>query len=405
VGAAAESVPTVPAEGNATPAAPVLNPTVRVRTETLDRFLSAVGEVILSSSQLRTGVARYAQDPDVADGFDRVDRRVAELQRRVLDLRTAPLSRVMDNLPRTARQVAEKLGKRVEVEIVGAELELDRSILDRLGEPLLHLVRNAVDHGLESPEDRRAAGKPEVGKIRIEARRQKDSIVIDVSDDGPGIDLESVCRRAIEADLIHEDLAADLPPAEVVAFIFHPGLSTAEGISEVSGRGVGMDAVKATIESLGGGVELRTEVGRGTTTTFFVPITAAVQRVLLVRIADERVAIPISKVERILEVPESAIEEAAGDSFALVDDEPIPVFRLSRHLRIESNESAKSSLPLVIAEVRGERVALLVDRFEGQQEIYVKPVPDLLASVRILAGLTVLEDGSPVFLIDLNHLV
>jgi two-component system chemotaxis sensor kinase CheA len=405
VGAAAESVPTVPAEGTATPAAPALNPTVRVRTETLDRFLSAVGEVILSSSQLRTGVARYAQDPDVADGFDRVDRRVAELQRRVLDLRTAPLSRVMDNLPRTARQVAEKLGKRVEVEIIGAELELDRSILDRLGEPLLHLVRNAVDHGLESPEDRRAAGKPEVGKIRIEARRQKDSIVIDVSDDGPGIDLESVCRRAIEADLIHEDLAADLPPAEVVAFIFHPGLSTAEGISEVSGRGVGMDAVKATIESLGGGVELRTEAGRGTTTTFFVPITAAVQRVLLVRIADERVAIPISKVERILEVPESAIEEAAGDSFALVDDEPIPVFRLSRHLRIESNESAKSSLPLVIAEVRGERVALLVDRFEGQQEIYVKPVPDLLASVRILAGLTVLEDGSPVFLIDLNHLV
>ena len=405
MGAAAESVPTVPAEGTATPAALALNPTVRVRTETLDRFLSAVGEVILSSSQLRTGVARYAQDPDVADGFDRVDRRVAELQRRVLDLRTAPLSRVMDNLPRTARQVAEKLGKRVEVEIVGAELELDRSILDRLGEPLLHLVRNAVDHGLESPKDRRAAGKPEVGKIRIEARRQKDSIVIDVSDDGPGIDLASVCRRAIEADLIHEDLAADLPPAEVVAFIFHPGLSTAEGISEVSGRGVGMDAVKATIESLGGGVELRTEAGRGTTTTFFVPITAAVQRVLLVRIADERVAIPISKVERILEVPESAIEEAAGDSFALVDDEPIPVFRLSRHLRIESNESAKTSLPLVIAEVRGERVALLVDRFEGQQEIYVKPVPDLLASVRILAGLTVLEDGSPVFLIDLNHLV
>ena len=205
--------------------------------------------------------------------------------------------------------------------------------------------------------------------------------------------------------MIHPDLVEDLPPEEVARFIFHPGLSTAEGISEVSGRGVGMDAVKATIEGLGGGVELRTEAGRGTTTTFFVPITAAVQRVLLVRIADERVAIPISKVERILEVPESAIEEAAGDSFALVDDEPIPVFRLSRHLRIESNEPAKSSLPLVIAEVRGERVALLVDRFEGQQEIYVKPVPDLLASVRILAGLTVLEDGSPVFLIDLNHLV
>ncbi len=351
------------------------------------------------------GVARYAHDPDIADGFDRVDRRVAELQRRVLELRTAPLLRVTDNLPRTARQLAEKLGKRVEVEIVGAELELDRSILDRLGEPLLHLVRNAVDHGLESPKDRLAAGKSEIGKIRIEARRQKDSIVIDVCDDGRGIDLESVCRRAIDAGLIHQDLVADLPPEEVVAFIFHAGLSTAQAVSEVSGRGVGMDAVKATIESLGGSVELRTEAGKGTTTTFSVPITAAVQRVLLVRIADERVAIPIAKVERILEVPDSAIEEAVGDSFALVDDEPIPVFRLARQLRIEADESAKSSVPLVIVEVRGERIALLIDRFEGQQEIYVKPVPELLAGVRILAGLTVLEDGSPIFLIDLNHLL
>lgn len=385
---------------------PVLpNPTVRVRTDTLDRFISAVGEVILSSSQLRTGVARYAHDPDVADGFDRVDRRVAELQRRVMELRTAPLVRVTDNLPRTARQIAEKLGKRVEIEIIGAELELDRSILDRLSEPLIHLVRNAVDHGLETPAERLAAGKPEVGKIRIEAKRQKDLIVIDVKDDGGGIDLSSVAARAVDAGLIHPDLISDLPAEEVVAFIFHPGLSTAQAVSDVSGRGVGMDAVKATIESLGGGVELRTEEGRGTTTTFFVPIAAAVQRVLLVRIAGERVALPIAKVERILEVPADAIEEAAGDSFALVDDVPIPVFRLSRLLRIEADESSKGLVPLVISEVRGEQVALLVDHFEGQQEIYVKPVPDLLAKVRILSGLTVLEDGSPVFLIDLNHLV
>lgn len=403
--AAPKAEASTPAEDAAAPAALALSPTVRVKTETLDRFLSAVGEVILSSSQLRTGVARYAQDPEVSDGFDRVDRRVAELQRRVLELRTAPLVRVTDNLPRTARQVAEKLGKRVEVEIVGAELELDRSILDRLGEPLLHLVRNAVDHGLESPEERIAAGKPEFGRLRIEARRQKDSIVIEVRDDGRGIDLASVCRRAVDAGLLHADLAADLPLEEVAAFIFHPGLSTKEAISEVSGRGVGMDAVKATIESLGGGVELRTEAGRGTSTTFYVPITAAVQSVLLVRIAEERLALPISKVERILEVSSEMIEEAAGDSFALIDDEPIPVFRLGRELRIEPREPDPSSVPLVITEVRGERIALLVDRFEGQQEIYVKPVPELLASVRILSGLTVLEDGSPVFLIDLNHLV
>lgn len=389
------------------------SPTIRVRTETLDRFLTAVGEVILSSSQLRAGVARYAQEPEVADGFDRVDRRVAELQRRVLELRTAPLERVTENLPRTARAVAEKLGKRVEVEIVGAELELDRAILDRLSEPLLHLVRNAVDHGLENPADRLAAGKPEAGRLRIEARRQRDSIWIDVSDDGRGIDLASVSRRAVAAGLIHEDLVSDLPAEEVVRFIFHPGLSTANGVSEVSGRGVGMDAVKATVEGLGGEVLLRTERGRGTTTSLRVPITAAVQRVLLVGIADERVAIPISKVERILEVPAGSIERAAGDSFVLIDGTPVPVLFLAERLCIETSgatsssasTSAEGSVPLVISEMRGERVALAVDRFEGQQEFYVKPVPELLACVRILSGLTVLQDGSPVFLLDLNQLV
>ena len=391
-------------EETAAPIAPPLPPTVRVRTETLDRFLSAVGEVILSSSQLRTGVARYANDAEVSDGFDRVDRRVAELQRRVLELRTAPLVRVTDNLPRTARRIAEKLGKRVEVEILGAELELDRSILDRLGEPLLHLVRNAVDHGLETPENRIAAGKPEIGRIRIEARRHKDSIEIDVSDDGKGLDLASVCRRAIEAGLIHPDLADDLPVEELAAFVFHPGLSTAQTVSEVSGRGVGMDAVKATVESLGGGVELRTQAGQGTTTTLVVPITAAVQRVLLVGIAEERVAIPIGKVERIIEVPIDTIEETAGEAFALIDNEPLPVLDLAKELRIESSASAQISVPLVISEIRGERIALRVDRFAGQQEFYVKPVPELFSKVRILSGLTVLDDGSPVFLLDLNQL-
>ncbi|MBB82694.1 MAG: hypothetical protein CL931_02655 [Deltaproteobacteria bacterium] len=382
-----------------------LSPTVRVRTDTLDRFFSAVGEVILSSSQLRTGVARYANDPEVADGFDRVDRRVAELQRRVLELRTAPLVRVTDNLPRTARHVAETLGKRVEVEILGAELELDRSILDRLGEPLLHLVRNAVGHGLETPEERRAVGKPETGVIRVEARRQKDSIEIDVSDDGKGLDLASVCRRAVEADLIHPDLAEDLPIEEIAAFVFHPGLSTAQSITDVSGRGVGMDAVKATVESLGGGVELRSEVGVGTTTTLVVQITAAVQRVLLAGVGEERVAIPIGKVERILEVPAESIEEAAGDTFALVNDEPLPVFDLAKALRIEGEILGDSGpVPLVLSEIRGERVALRVSRFAGQQEVYVKPVPELLTKVRILSGLTVLDDGSPVFLLDLNQL-
>jgi len=388
---------------SATPSAPTASPTVRVRTETLDRFLGAVGEVILSTSQLRGRAAGQRQSAELTAGFDSVERRVSELQRRVLDLRTTPLLRVMDSLPRVARQVAERAGKRVEVQLVGAELELDRSILDRLTEPLLHIVRNAVDHGIEGPEARRAAGKEPVGRVIIEARREKDSIAIEVRDDGAGIDLQSLCDRAVEVGLLHPGLAEDLPPGEIAALVFRPGLSTAESVSEVSGRGVGMDAVKATIESLGGAVELRTERGVGTATTLTVPITAAVQRVLLAGVAGERVALPIIKVERILEVPAESIEVSGTESFTLIDDEPVPVLDLAQLIKLESSEPT-GSVPLALIEIRGARVALRVTQLLGQQEIYVKPLPELLSEVKALAGLTVLEDGSPVFLLDLNHL-
>ncbi len=377
---------------------------MRVRTETLDRFLGAVGEVILSSSQLRGTVSSTEYSAELSAGFDQVERRVNELQRRVLDLRTTPLLRVMENLPRVARQVSERLGKRVEVELKGAELELDRSILDRLSEPLLHIVRNAVDHGIESPEVRQEAGKDAVGHIRVEARREKNSIVIEVSDDGAGIDLDSVRARAVEVGLLHPGLAEDLPDEEIAALIFKPGLSTAQSVSEVSGRGVGMDAVKATIESLGGAVESRTVRGVGTTTCLEVPITAAVQRVLLVGIGNECVALPITKVEHILEIPADSIEESGAESFILVDDEPLLMLEAADRVRIETTEEL-DPVPIAIVEIRGERVALRVDRFVSQQEIYVKPIPPLLASLKILAGMTILEDGNPVFLLDLNQLV
>ena len=378
---------------------------MRVRTETLDRFLGAVGEVILSSSQLRTSASTgdSHMSAELSAGFDDVERRVNELQRRVLDLRTTPLLRVMERLPRTAREVAERVGKRIEVELSGAELDLDRSILDRLTEPLLHIVRNAVDHGIESPAERSAAGKDEVGRISIAARRQKDSIVIEIRDDGAGIDLEGVRERAVEAGLLHPDLAEDLPPDEIAALVFRPGVSTADSVSEVSGRGVGLDAVKTTIESLGGFVELESERGRGTATRFSVPITAAVQRVLLVEVSGERIALPIAKVEHLVEVPRSSLERSGVEIFTLIDDEPVLVIDLAERLGVEAT-SESEAVPLVVIEIRGERVAIAVDRFAGQQEIYVKPIPELLAGIRLLAGLTVLGDGSPIFLLDLNHL-
>ena len=378
-----------------------------MRTETLDRFLSSVGEVILSSSQLRSAAAAggVPARPAVAAGFDRMERVVGELQRRALSLRTTPLQRVIEALPRVARDVALRSGKQVEVEVEGAELELDRAILDRLSDPLAHLVRNAVDHGIERPDERRAAGKPETGRVRLEAQRVKDSIRIAVSDDGRGIDLDAVRARAVAAGFLHPDLADDLPPEELVAFVFKPGLSTAAAVSETSGRGVGMDAVKTTIESLGGRLEVATERGRGTRTALVVPITAAVQRVLLVVADGETLAIPVAKVDRLMEVPAAAIERAGRESFVLLGDEPLLVLDLAECLGWSpAHGAARSAVPLVLVEMRGQQVALRVERLAGQQEIYVKPVPPLFAGLRALAGLTLLGDGNPVFLLDVGQL-
>lgn len=361
--------------------------------------------MILSSRQLRT-VAEQAfgtSTTSVAQGFDRMERIVGDLQRKAMALRTAPLLRVLDSLPRVAREVASARGRRVEVVLHGAELELDRSILDRLNDPLVHLVRNAVDHGIETPEERRAEGKDEAGQVAVEARREKDLVRITVADDGRGIDLDAVRRRAVEQGLVHSDLAEDLPADEIAALVFRPGLSTAGEVSSVSGRGVGMDAVKATIESLGGRVELESRPRRGTTSAVVVPITAAVQRVLLLGLGPETVAVPIAKVERLVEVEAEAIERSGRERFVLIDDEPLVVLDLGERLGLPAPQGGRST-PLVLAEVRGERVALSAGRLAGQEEIYVKPLPRLLSGARALAGLTVLDDGTPVFLLDLNQI-
>jgi two-component system chemotaxis sensor kinase CheA len=392
-----------PASRSASVSIPGPSSTVRVQAGVLDRFLSTVGEVILCTSQVRTAASDgRADDGHFEEGLDRMERVVGELQRRALDLRTTPILRIVEPLPRAAREIARRAGKQVEVVLAGAELELDRSILDRLSDPLVHLVRNAVDHGIEPPAQRAAAGKPEAGRLVIEARREKGHVCIEVRDDGAGIDIERLRARAVELGMLHPDLAADLTPAQAAALVFRAGLSTAREVTEVSGRGVGMDAVRATVEALGGDVEIETQRGRGTTTRLRVPITAAVQRVLLVAVGDETLALPIAKVERILETPASAVEQSGSDAFTLVDDDLVPVLELASLLRL-GPQPQDALRVLVLAEVRGDRVALGAARVLGQQQIYVKPVPELLAGVRALAGFTILGDGRPVFLLDPNQ--
>jgi two-component system chemotaxis sensor kinase CheA len=330
-------------------------------------------------------------------------RAVGELQRRALELRTTPLQRIVGPLPRMAREIAQRAGKRVDVVLHNTEIEVDRTILDRLSDPLIHIFRNAVDHGIEAPDVRLAAGKPEAGTIAVDAHREKDMIHIAVSDDGAGLDLERLRARAVQAGVVVADLAEDLPPDDVASLIFHPGLSTADVVSDVSGRGVGMDAVRATVEALGGHVDVRTERELGTTMTLVVPTTAAVQRVLLLGIGSEIVAVPIARVERIVELPVEEIERSGQDAFVLIDDDPLPVIDLSERLSLPQSESPPGAV-LVLADIRGEVMALYAHAIAGQQQIYVKPLPELLSSRKVLAGLTLLGEGRPVFLLDLNQL-
>ncbi len=332
-----------------------------------------------------------------------MDRVVGDLQRRALELRTTPLLRIVEPLPRLARELAQRLSKRVEFEIKGAEIELDRSILDRLSDPLVHLVRNAMDHGIEPPDVREAAGKSAVGRIVIAARRAKDSIRIAVSDDGGGIDLDAIRARAVSAGLVLMDLAEDLSPEQLAALVFRPGLSTAETVSDISGRGVGMDAVRVTIESLGGQVEIETNRGQGTTTTLIVPITAAVQRVILLAVSGETVAIPVAKVARIVVVKAEEIERSGREAFTLVQDFPVPVIAVAERLSLAPPKSRPEEV-LVLSEIRGEMMALNIDSVVSHKQIYIKPIPELLSSVRSLSGLTILGDGLPIFLLDLNQL-
>ncbi|MGE4649421.1 MAG: ATP-binding protein, partial [Myxococcota bacterium] len=358
--------------------------TVRVHTSTLDRFLASVGEVILNTNQVRTAVGSSASSSGFSEDLDRMEQVVGELQRRAQELRTTPLSRILEPLPRTARAMAERLGKRIEVEVSGAELELDRSILDRLGDPLVHLLRNAVDHGIEAPELRARTRKPEVGRIRIDAHRERDAIRICVSDDGAGIELEKLRERAVEARVVHRDLAADLSPEHLISLIFHPGLSTSEQVSELSGRGVGMDAVRVTVESLGGSVEVTSEAHVGTQVQLEVPLAAAIQRVLLLALGEEVVALPITRVERVVELRADQIETSGSDAFALLGDELLPLLDLVGSLGLPS-AAKREVMSVVVGDVRGERMGLAADGIEGQQQIYVKPVPELLAERRALA--------------------
>jgi two-component system, chemotaxis family, sensor kinase CheA len=397
-----------PAPAGAAAKEPAAEParTVRVKTQQLDDFLDLVGELILATARLRE-LGRALPDghrPPVVEGVDRLHAIVKDLHDKVMTVRMTPLAVATEPLPRAARDVAKKLGKQVEVEIHGAEIELDRAILEELGDPLQHVLRNAIDHGIEAPHLRLLAGKPATGKLRIQGRRERDRVIVELSDDGKGMDPAKLKASAVARGALSGAQAAALGDREALLLACLPGVSTAEVVTDVSGRGVGLDAVKRTIESLGGALEIESTPGRGSRFTFRLPLTVAVQPVLLVRVGDEVLALPIAKVHGAVQIPLDSLDRSRGTPVLPYDGELVPVHALHRLLGLPG-AAPKREAAIVVTESADARMGLAVDALLGQQEAVLKPLSAPLDAVPGLSAVTVLGNGRPVFILDVARLL
>jgi two-component system chemotaxis sensor kinase CheA len=406
--AARRAAPAAPASGRvAGPPPPRAGRrTVRVRTDAIDRFLAAVGEVMQRHSRLEAlyrSIPLWHEHREFSDELDHMEHVVRELRRRALDVRTTPLRRTLERLPRVAMELGRELGRRVAVEVSGEEVEVDCAVLDHLDDPLLHLVRNAVDHGIESPAEREAAGKDPVGHLRVVATRVPGRVRIRIEEDGRGIDVERVRRRAIARGLLPEAVAEDLPADRVCEMIFEPGISTRDQVTEVSGRGVGLDAVRRALQALGGTISVESVEGRGTAFEIELPSIVALQQIMVLEVAGERVALPLAQVKSVLALDEGVVEGVGPDAFFVWREEPIPLLALGPRLGLPvAQPEGKGTV--VVLEPHGFRLGLCVDRAQSQLEVFVREVPPALAPRKLLGGVAILPDGDPVFLLEVAAL-
>jgi len=379
--------------------------TVRVRTEILDGFVDAVGELLLATARIRElgRTLPAVHRPPLDEGVDRLHAIVKDLHGKVMAVRMTPLAMVVERLPRAARDVARKLGRQVEVELRGAEIELDRAILEELSDPLLHVLRNAVDHGIEAPHLRLLAGKPATGHITVTARRERDRVILEIADDGKGMDPARLREAAVTRGQLGASEAAALTDREALLLACLPGVSTADEVTDVSGRGVGLDAVKRTVEAVGGAIEIDSAPGQGTRLVLRLPLTVAVQPVLLVGIGDEVLGLPIAKVHGAAHVSFAGLDRSRGGPLLSYDGALVPVHDLAPLLGFRP--SGRDDRAVVVAEGADGRIGLCVDALLGQQEAVLKPLGEVLGLVGGLSAVTVLGNGRPVFILDVARLL
>ncbi len=379
---------------------------VRIELGRLDSLMNLIGELVIARGRLVQLTGTH-EDSALAETVGHVTRLIGDLHDEILTCRMVPVWQVFDRFPRLVRDAAQSLGKEVAFEVDGKEIELDRSMLDEIGDPIVHLLRNAVDHGIESPAERVAAGKPREGRLSLSAARDRSAVLIRVTDDGRGIDRAKVLARAIDTGLV-DAATTSLTDEEVIRLIARPGFTTADQVTDLSGRGVGIDAVQARVRALGGAVEIRSTPGQGTTVTARLPLTLAIMRALLARIGGETYAFPMGQVDETVAADGAAFAAVRGQPVLLLRGNALPFHRLRELVAFpEDRPAGRQSDPeqhIVVVESGGNRAAIAVDELTGQQDIVVKQFDGVRGGAALFSGATILGDGAPALIVDVSSL-
>lgn len=388
-------------EGNKTSIKSVQS--VRVSIERLDSLMNLVGELIINKIRLMQLASVHKLD-DLVETLASLNRLTNDLQEEIMAARMVPIEQIFNRFPRMIRDLAKNEGKEIDLILEGGDIELDRTVLDEIGDPLVHILRNCVDHGIESPEVRKQNGKNPKGTIKLTAMREKNHVVIEAVDDGKGMDPQKMRETAVKKGLMTREEAAKLSDTDAINLSFMAGFSTADKITEISGRGVGMDVVRTKIGGMGGSIKLESVLGKGTTMKLKLPLTVAIIHSLMVKVGSDIYAIPIANVIRDLSIKKEEIKTIKGEEVVLIRGEVLPLIRLHKLFDIKSNGSEE--LLVVVVERMGSNVGLVVDQVIGQQEVIIKNLDNnILKGVKGFAGATILGDGNVALILDVGSLL
>lgn len=391
-----------------TNAKPVTGRTVRVDIEKLDALMNQVSELIIAKNSLvsiSSNESGEYQNQSFHEQIEYLERITTNLHESVMKVRMVPIESVVNKFPRMIRDLSRKLGKKMELYMTGEDTELDRTVVDQIGDPLQHLLRNSADHGLEDNATRVERGKPEVGSIFLKAFQEGNNVIIEVGDDGNGIDVAAVRDKAVERGVITAEQAENMSQKEIINLLFIPSFSMAKKITDISGRGVGLDVVKSNIEALGGDVEVRTQLGEGTTFIVRLPLTLAIIQALMVEIRDEKYAIALGSISNIESIPVNEIKYVQAQEVIHLRGAVIPLIRLDQVLDMEEKQEEPENLTVVIVKKGDSLAGLVVDNLIGQQEIVIKSLGKYINNNKIISGATILGDGEVALILDVNTLM